>query len=88
MQGWRYISEQEALTRQAVATSQRAADIARAQLLAGTIDLIAVLNAQTTLFNNLDTLAQVRLARFQALLALYKALGGGWSAADLAAATP
>ena len=88
MQGWRYISEQEALTREAVATSQRAADIARAQLLAGTIDLIAVLNAQTTLFNNLDTLAQVRLARFQALLALYKALGGGWSAADLAAATP
>ncbi len=80
VQAWRYTTEQEDLTRQAVATSQRAADIARAQLLAGTIDLIAVLNAQTTLFNNLDTLAQVRLARFQALLALYKALGGGWSA--------
>ena len=84
MQAWRYTSEQEALTREAVATSQQAADIARAQLLAGTIDLIAVLNAQTTLFTNLDTLAQVRLARFQALLALYKALGGGWSAEELA----
>jgi outer membrane protein TolC len=67
-----------------VATSQRAADIARAQLVAGTIDIVATLNAQTTLFNNLDALAQVRLARFQSLLALYKALGGGWSAAEVA----
>jgi len=30
------------------------------------------------LFNAEDTLAQVRLARVQALLNLYKALGGGW----------
>ena len=88
VQAFRFATEQEGLTRQAVATSQRAADIARAQLLAGTIDLVATLNAQTTLFSNLDTLAQVRLARFQALLALYKALGGGWSAAELAAAAP
>jgi NodT family efflux transporter outer membrane factor (OMF) lipoprotein len=84
VQAFRYSSEQEALTREAVATSQRAADIARAQLLAGTIDIVATLNAQTTLFNNLDALAQVRLARFQSLLALYKALGGGWSAAEVA----
>lgn len=84
VQAWRYSSEQEALTRQAVATSQRAADIARAQLLAGTIDIVATLTAQTTLFNNLDALAQVRLARFQSLLALYKALGGGWTADDMA----
>jgi NodT family efflux transporter outer membrane factor (OMF) lipoprotein len=88
VQAWRFATEQEGLSRQAVAISQRAADIARAQLLAGTIDLVATLNAQTTLFSNLDTLAQVRLARFQALLALYKALGGGWSATELAAATP
>ncbi len=84
VQAWRYTSEQEALTRQAVATSQRAATIARAQLQAGTIDLIALLQAQNTLFQNLDTLAQVRLARFQALLDLYKALGGGWTEAELA----
>ncbi len=84
VQAWRYTSEQEALTRQAVATSQRAATIARAQLQAGTIDLIALLQAQNTLFQNLDTLAQVRLARFQALLDLYKALGGGWTDAELA----
>ncbi|MDE2574842.1 MAG: efflux transporter outer membrane subunit [Rhodospirillales bacterium] len=82
---YRYATAQEALARDAVATAQRAADIARAQLLAGTSDLVTALQAQTTLFTDLDNLAQVRLARFQALLGLYKALGGGWSAADVAA---
>ena len=38
-----------------------------------------MLQAETTLFNDQDLLAQVRLARFQALLNLYKALGGGWT---------
>lgn len=75
---WRYTTEQEALTRDAVAVAQRAADIARAQVLAGTSDIVTALQAQTTLFSDLDQLAQVRLARFQALVALYKALGGGW----------
>ena len=46
---------------------------------AGTVDITTVLNAETTLFNDEDTLAQVRLARYQALLSLYKALGGGWT---------
>ncbi len=75
---WRFTTEQEALQRQAVATAQRAADIARAQMIAGTVDITTVLQAETTLFNDQDLLAQVRLTRFQALLALYKALGGGW----------
>jgi NodT family efflux transporter outer membrane factor (OMF) lipoprotein len=77
---WRFTTEQEALQRQAVATAQRAANIARAQMQAGTADVTTVLQAETTLFNAADTLAQVRLARFQALLNLYKALGGGWIA--------
>ena len=76
---WRFTTEQEALARDAVATAQRAADIARAQLAAGTVDITTVLTAETTLFNDEDTLAQVRLARFQALLNLYKAMGGGWT---------
>jgi len=63
-----------------VATAQRAADIARAQMLAGTVDITTVLQAETTLFNDQDILAQVRLTRFQALLNIYKALGGGWVA--------
>jgi len=75
---WRYASEQEALQQQAVATAQRAADIARAQLQAGTVDITTVLQAETTLLGDEDTLVQVRLARVQALVDLYKALGGGW----------
>ena len=75
---WRYTSEQEALQRQAVATAQRAADIARAQLQAGTVDITTVLQAETTLLGDEDTLVQVRLARVQALVDFYKALGGGW----------
>ena len=77
---WRFTTEQEALQRQAVATARRAANIARAQMQAGTVDVTTVLQAETTLFNAEDLLAQVRLARFQALLSLYKALGGGWVA--------
>ena len=52
--------------------------IARAQMQAGTVDITTVLQAQTTLFNAQDSLAQVRLARVEALLSTYKALGGGW----------
>ena len=75
---WRYTTEQEALQRQAVATAQHAADVARAQMEAGTADITTVLQAETTLFGDEDTLVQVRLARAQALVDLYKALGGGW----------
>ena len=59
-------------------TAQRAADIARAQMQAGTVDVTTVLQAETTLFNGAGHADQVRLARFQALLSTYKALGGGW----------
>nr|WP_294506082.1 efflux transporter outer membrane subunit [uncultured Rhodopila sp.] len=79
---WRYASEQERLQRIAVEAATRAATIARAQLGAGTVDITTVLTAETTQFNDEDTLVQVRLARVQALLNLYKALGGGWLAAD------
>ena len=77
---WRYTTEQEALQRTAVETARRAAEIARAQMQAGTVDITTVLTAETTLFSAEDTLAQVRLARVQALVGLYKALGGGWTA--------
>ena len=75
----RYSAEQETLERQAVALAQRANDIARAQLAAGTVDITTVINTQNTLFNDQDIFVQVRLAHFQALINLYKALGGGWT---------
>jgi NodT family efflux transporter outer membrane factor (OMF) lipoprotein len=74
-----FSAEQEAREMDAVRTAQRSSDIAHAQLEAGTVDIATVLNIQTTLFGDQDTLAQVRLSRFTALVSLYKALGGGWS---------
>ena len=79
---WRNGSEQERLQRIAVDTARQAAMIARQQMMAGTADVTAVLTAEAALFNAEDTLAQVRLARVQALLNLYKALGGGWKKSD------
>jgi multidrug efflux system outer membrane protein len=79
---WRYATEQEALQGIAVETARRAATIAQAQMEAGTVDITTVLTAETTLFSAEDILVQVRLARAQALLNLYKALGGGWVEPD------
>ena len=84
----RYSAEQERLERQAVTVAQRANDIARAQLAAGTIDITIVLNTQTTLFSDQDQLEQLRLAYFQSVINLYKALGGGWSLTSLPPSIP
>ena len=75
----RYAAQQEERDREAVKVAQQAADIARAQLGAGVVDITTVLNTQTTLFTDENALAQARLAHFQALINLYKALGGGWT---------
>ena len=82
----RYTADQEALERQAVAVAQRASDIAKAQMAAGTVDITTLLNTQNTLYGDQDTLAQVRLTHFQALISLYKALGGGFNTASVTGA--
>ncbi|MDR3440904.1 efflux transporter outer membrane subunit [Telmatospirillum sp.] len=74
-------SEQENAQRIAVATAQRAYDIAQAQMYSGTIDIVTMLNAQRTLFQAEDTLVQVKLLHAQAVVGLFRALGGGWQAA-------
>jgi outer membrane protein, multidrug efflux system len=61
-----------------VNAAQHAYDISQAQYQAGTIDLLNVLTAETTLFQAQDMLIQVRLAHAQALVGLFQALGGGW----------
>lgn len=45
----------------------------------GTDQLLTVLDAQRTLFQAQDQLAQLRLARLNDAVTLYKALGGGWT---------
>lgn len=70
----------ERLQNDVVASSRRAFQLAEQQLQAGIVDITSVLNTQQTLFQAQDTLAQVRLARLQAIVGLFQALGGGWIA--------
>lgn len=62
----------------AVSKAQRAHDIARAQMRAGTVSILTVLNTETALYAAQDELVQARYARVQALVDLFGALGGGW----------
>jgi NodT family efflux transporter outer membrane factor (OMF) lipoprotein len=64
---------------QVVTASRRAFELAEQRLLAGTTDTTTVLNTQQTLFTAEDSLALARLARLQAIVSLYQALGGGWA---------
>jgi outer membrane protein, multidrug efflux system len=62
----------------AVATARRAYEIAQAQLHAGTINVLTLLNTEGALFTAEDAMARVKLSHLQALIGLFNALGGGW----------
>lgn len=72
-------TEKLRLQRIVVTSARRAFELSERQLHAGTADIVTVLNTQLTLFQAEDTLAQAQLARFQAIVSLYQALGGGWT---------
>lgn len=73
-------ARQEEAEQVAVSTARRAYDIADAQLMTGTVDILTVLQTQRSVFTAEDLLVQARLARIQAAVGLFKALGGGWQA--------
>ena len=62
--------------------AQTAFQIAQSRYEAGAEDLLTVLETQRTLYAAQDLNVQLRLARLQASIALYKALGGGWNTED------
>ena len=72
-----YAREEDHLRRE-VEAAQEAFGISQLQYRQGVADLLNVLQAQQTLFQAKDQLAQAKLARLQALVHLYEALGGGW----------
>jgi NodT family efflux transporter outer membrane factor (OMF) lipoprotein len=73
-------AEQETLQAQVQAQAREALRLAEIRYREGVDDLLGVLDAQRTLFNAQDQLAQIRLSRLEAAVNLYKALGGGWNA--------
>jgi len=88
LSGVRQTADQLEREQLAVAQARRAYDIARAQLDAGTINVLILLNTEMALFSARDALAQVRYARLQASVDLFRALGGGWTTGVTAGRSP
>lgn len=71
-------AQRERLQQQVVDASRRAFSIADTRLREGTVDLVTVLITQQALFTAEENRVTARLARLQAVLSLYQALGGSW----------
>jgi NodT family efflux transporter outer membrane factor (OMF) lipoprotein len=74
----RQTAEQLERQRAAVAKARRAYQFAQAQMSAGIVNILVVLNTENALFSAQDVLVQVEYARLQTLVDLFTALGGGW----------
>jgi NodT family efflux transporter outer membrane factor (OMF) lipoprotein len=72
-------AEQQKRQQDAVVTARRAYDFAQAQMAAGTVNILTVLNTENALFSAQDQLVQVNYLHLQALVDLFTALGGGWN---------
>ncbi len=76
-------TRREAL-RVAAAASDKAADLARKRFEGGLIDFLEVLDAERTALSAELLLSQSRTDAATSLVAVYKALGAGWAAAESA----
>jgi NodT family efflux transporter outer membrane factor (OMF) lipoprotein len=65
--------------RDALVWAKKAYDAAVLQLRAGTIDIVTLSTNENTFFQAEDAVVQARAAYVQAAIALYQALGGGWT---------
>jgi NodT family efflux transporter outer membrane factor (OMF) lipoprotein len=74
----RQTADQQERQQGAVAKARRAFEFAQAQLSAGTVNILTVLNTENALFSAEDVLVQTENTHLQALVDLYTALGGGW----------
>ncbi|HEX4792605.1 MAG TPA: TolC family protein, partial [Humisphaera sp.] len=72
----------QTLLRSAVEANRHAVDLAKQLNAAGLVDFLNVLASQLALYQSEDQLAQSDQAVATNLIALYKALGGGWEIAE------
>jgi outer membrane protein, multidrug efflux system len=70
--------EQRVQLDKAVASNRRSVELARELYRAGLSDFLSVLEAEKALYTSENELAQSEAAVATNLVALYKALGGGW----------
>jgi outer membrane protein, multidrug efflux system len=80
-------SRRESL-RVAAAASDKAADLARKRFEGGLIDFLEVLDAERTALSAELLLSQSRTDTATSLIAVYKALGGGWQSLAEPSSTP
>jgi outer membrane protein TolC len=76
--GFATTGEQIALLEGAVTAAKRSVDIATIQYREGLTDFQRVLDSQQVLFSQQELLVNARGSLAQNLIALYKAMGGGW----------
>ncbi|MGQ3115677.1 MAG: TolC family protein, partial [Hydrogenophaga sp.] len=79
-----YGQNQQRLQSLVVASEQsaRAAELAEVRYREGAAPYLSVLDAQRTLLRAQDAVAEAETASYTSLVALYKAVGGGWQAPD------
>ena len=76
--GFAKTGEQIALLEETVKAARRSVDIATIQYREGLTDFQRVLDSQQVLFSQQQALVNTRGSLTQNLIALYKAMGGGW----------
>jgi outer membrane protein, multidrug efflux system len=73
-----HAQSRRATLEQAAAASSKAANLARQRFEGGLTDFLNVLDAERDALSAQDNLAQSRTQTATSLIAIYKALGGGW----------
>lgn len=86
--GLRILEQQAAAQKRAVAAARDAERLELNQYKAGTVAYTSVVTAQQTALSNEQTALGIRQSRLAATVALIRALGGGWTAAELPGGVP
>ncbi len=86
LSGYTRNAQQAVALREAARSAQQAADIARSRYAGGSIDQLALLDAERQLLSARDQLVATDTNTATALVEVYRALGGGWRVAAAAAA--
>ena len=74
------LATQVDILRESVQAARRSLDIATIQYREGLVDFERVLDSQRALFNQQERLVTTQGGVTQSLIAVYKAMGGGWQA--------
>jgi outer membrane protein TolC len=84
----RVLADEASQAAEAVASASRSLELANHRYVAGVTTYLEVITAQAAALANQITAADVRTRRMAASVLLIRALGGGWTTADLPPVSP